>query len=392
MNQELLQLAAKNYGTPSYLFDLDLLTERLTMIRATLGEDITLCYAMKANPFLINAMDGLVERFEVCSPGEFRICERADISMERIVLSGVHKEAREITRVVDTYDGQGIFTVESLEHLNILNSCALESKKTLLILLRVTSGNQFGMDEETIYNIIANREQYPFLTIQGLQFYSGTQKKQLSKIEQELHNLDTFCSRLETDCGFVVPELEYGPGFYVPYFQNEEDSNDVQLLNDFRELLHKMNYKGHITLEMGRFMTAYCGYFMTSIVDSKTNNNQSYCIIDGGIHHLNYYGQTMAMKLPHFTKFPLPQDGDVQNYTICGSLCTVGDVLVKQLPLKGMQVHDILVFERLGAYSVTEGIFLFLSRDLPKILFYSSSEGFQLVRDAMPTDTINTSN
>ncbi len=70
--------------------------------------------------------------------------------------------------------------------------------------------------------------------------------------------------------------------------------------------------------------------------------------------------------------------------TICGALCTVSDVLVKNLPLKGNILGDFLVFERVGAYSVTEGIYLFLSRDLPVIYFYSQKKGIELVRDTIP--------
>lgn len=389
MNQEVMQLAADTFGTPSYVFDLDMLQERLTMIKQILGSRITLCYAMKANPFLITAMQGLTERFEVCSPGEFAICEKQGIPMERIVLSGVNKEAGEINRVIAGYGGKGIFTIESLAHLRILQEAAASNQKNIQVLLRLTSGNQFGMDAGTICEIIKNREQYPHLTILGLQLYSGTQKKKLSKIETELRELDALCQQLQQEYRFEVQELEYGPGFYVPYFQNEADSDDPKLLREFGEILENLSFKGHITLEMGRFMTAYCGYFLTSIVDCKCNRQQNYCIIDGGIHHMNYYGQTMAMKLPHFIKLGGSDNAHPEPFHVCGSLCTVGDVLVRQLPLKDVQPGDVLVFERLGAYSVTEGIYLFLSRDLPKILFYTEQDGLQLVRDALNTHTIN---
>ena len=389
MNNEVILHASQEYKTPAYIFDLDILKERMIMIQETLGADITLCYAMKANPFLVSAMANLVERFEVCSPGEFRICERNNIDMKRIVLSGVYKEAAEIARIVDTYDGHGIFTIESLEHLHILNACATSKQVNLTVLLRLTSGNQFGISEDCIAEIIKNRADYPFINFHGLQFYSGTQKKGLSQITTELNKLDELCSRLSRNYNFEVQELEYGPGFYVPYFTNEEDTDDMALLREFRTLLDALEFSGHITLEMGRFLVAYCGYFITSIVDYKENDGQNYCIIDGGIHHLNYYGQTMAMKLPHFTKLPDAPDAPAQPYTICGSLCTTADVLVKQLPLKNMQLCDILVFNRVGAYSVTEGIHLFLSRDLPRIVFYNEDDGFKLVRNALPTDILN---
>lgn len=41
---------------------------------------------------------------------------------------------------------------------------------------------------------------------------------------------------------------------------------------------------------------------MTSIVDMKVNKEQPYVIMDGGINHLNYYGQAMAMKQPYCTQ------------------------------------------------------------------------------------------
>jgi Diaminopimelate decarboxylase len=392
MTNEMIIRASKEYQTPAYIFDTDMLKERLAMIQTTLGDDIILCYAMKANPFLLGAMNDLVTRFEVCSPGEFRICERNNIDMKRIVLSGVNKEEAEIIRIVKAYGNDITYTVESLEHLRILDACATARQLKLTILLRVTSGNQFGVSTDCIEEIIKNRNNYPFLDFHGLQFYSGTQKKGLGKINEELHTLDEFCTHLSKQYDFTVKELEYGPGFYVPYFANEEDTDDVALLKDFRQTLDSLNFSGQITLEMGRFMVAYCGYFMTSIVDYKENNGQAYCIIDGGIHHLNYYGQTMAMKLPHFSKFPDSPSAKAKPYTICGSLCTTADVLVKQLPLKNIQIYDILVFKRLGAYSVTEGIYLFLSRDLPQIIFFSEAAGFQLMRSNLPTDILNNPN
>lgn len=406
MNQDMIEQVIHDIKTPAYVFDLDLLTARLTMIKELLGPQVLLCYAMKANPFLLSAMNPLVERFEVCSPGEFSICEQQGIPMDRIVLSGVNKDPLEIRRVVRTYDGHGIFTIESLEHLGILAHASKEYDKQLKILLRLTSGNQFGMDQRVITHIIKNRQQYPGLIIQGLQLYSGTQKKKLSKVGQELESLDAYCTWLKEECDFEVKELEYGPGFYVPYFQNESPADDRQLLKEFGLIIKKMQFQGSLTLEMGRYMVYNCGYYLTTIVDCKRNLGQNYCIIDGGIHHVNYYGQTMAMKFPIITKLRPKEhsygddnfmDTDYYNemvsdaaWNICGSLCTQGDVLIRNYPLFDVQIGDYLVLERLGAYSVTEGIYLFLSRDLPQILFYSKKDGLVLVRDALPTYPMNT--
>ena len=49
-----------------------------------------------------------------------------------------------------------------------------------------------------------------------------------------------------------------------------------------------------------------------------------------------------------------------------------------------------LVFERTGAYSVTEGIALFLSRDLPEVYFWSGKKGLEKVRNRIESFRMNT--
>ena len=71
--------------TPAYVFDLDEMKEFAEKVKRCLTGKAEICYAMKANPFLIKSMMEIVSSLEVCSPGEFRICERAGIPMEKIV-------------------------------------------------------------------------------------------------------------------------------------------------------------------------------------------------------------------------------------------------------------------------------------------------------------------
>ena len=88
-------------ATPAYVFDLDALRERVGKIHAFLQQkNMDLVFAMKANPFLVRVIEPLAERFEVCSPGEFRICEREKLPVSRLVISGVNKEYKDIARIV----------------------------------------------------------------------------------------------------------------------------------------------------------------------------------------------------------------------------------------------------------------------------------------------------
>ena len=157
------QLIEKEHiPTPAYVFDLDKMKEFAEKVKRCLTGKAEICYAMKANPFLIKPMLEIVSSLEVCSPGEFRICERAGIPMEKIVLSGVYKNPDDIAYMLDTYGNRGTYTVESLQHLEVLNDTAVRHGITLSVLIRVTSGNQFGIDEAEIRKIISEREKYEY--------------------------------------------------------------------------------------------------------------------------------------------------------------------------------------------------------------------------------------
>lgn len=386
MNEDKFSQAISQFKTPFYLFDTDRLAVQIQKIRASLGTEVELCYAMKANPFLIKEMEDIIESFEVCSPGEFHICERSGVSMDKIVLSGVYKKPEDIEYVLSKYGNRIIYTIESLSHWEIIEEYTRKHQLPVRVLLRLTSGNQFGMDESLLRQII-EKAPYPFISIEGIQFFSGTQKKAPKKLEKELSMLDGLCLDLKEQYGFQVEKLEYGPGLPICYFEEEKDEEE-EMLSSLSLLIKDLKFGGKVALEMGRFIAAPCGTYVTSVVDTKINKGLSYCIVDGGMHHINYYGQMLAMKKPPIHLWN-KQDGETKEWTVCGSLCTVNDVLVKQYPFTGLRPGDKLIFHKVGAYSVTEGISLFLSRELPQVLLYSEKDKIRLARKNYPTDILN---
>lgn len=374
--------------TPSFVFDIDALIERVNGIKSLLVHGEKLCYAIKANPFLVNDLKDVVDCFEICSTGEFRIAMRAGIPHEKVVLSGVYKEEGDIRETVGICKDKATYTVESPSQFHLLEKVATEYGLTLDVILRLSSGNQFGMDENTILGLFSTEQNT--LKIKGIQYYSGTQKKR-EKILKEIESVVDFANKLEAS-GNTIERIEYGPGLRVAYFEGDEEVDEKAAIEEVSNAFAKSDNKREIVYEAGRFIAAYCGKYYTSIVDIKNTNGTQFCIVDGGINHLNYYGQTMAMKKPHIRQFSSDfaekKDGEKQPCTICGSLCTVSDVLVKSMPLEDVKSGDILEFARTGAYTVSEGIYLFLSRDMPRI--YKKKEGkITLVRDVFCTDTLN---
>ncbi|MGN1082732.1 MAG: diaminopimelate decarboxylase, partial [Candidatus Avispirillum sp.] len=78
-----------------------------------------------------------------------------------------------------------------------------------------------------------------------------------------------------------------------------------------------------------------------------------------------------------------------KKWNVCGSLCSMNDIIVKEAPLGEIEVGDVLCFNNTGAYCPTECMSLFLSRDIPAVYIISRGEILE-VRKAFETCALNT--
>lgn len=365
--------------TPYYLFDENILLDRIRHINLLLKPNFNLCYSIKANPFLIDSLLHDVDQLEVCSPGEMKICMARKVPANKILMSGVNKTVADIK---DAFAyGVCLFSLESKLHYQRLKEVLATTRKQVKVYLRLSSGNQFGMSKEDINDLLAQNDKK--IKIIGIHYFAGTQRKKIKHQEEELLALDQYLLTLEERYK-VHLSLEYGPGLAVPLFVGDDFQNDLQPLSDLLTVLNNLKHK--VTIEMGRFMTYNCGSYVTEVQDIKTLNEQNIVILDGGIHHLNYYGQMMGMKIPHIKSTSL---GEKEEYCLCGSLCTTADVLVRKVELAHLNICDRLTFENCGAYSVTESMGLFLSRKLPAV-YLKQKNGIIEIRKLEDTFPWNT--
>lgn len=385
MNSEALQDIAASFATPAFIFDADEFGRRAKNVKSAIG-GASLCYSIKANPFLLACLPEEIDRVEVCSPGELAICRRVGVDPSTVVYSGVNKGSEDIAEAIEY--GAELLTAESLRQLGLINAAALAAGKTVRVALRLTSGNQFGMDSENLKRAVAEKGSYEGVDIVAIHYYSGTQKKKLAVVEKELAELEELADTLEERFGLSGISLEYGPGLPADYFGDDPEGRDMAVLAEAGAMIAAVAARRSVTVEFGRFLASPCGTYLTAAADIKNNNGENFVICDGGINHLKYYGQTMAMQTPPITL--LGDHGEkTEDYTLCGSLCTTADILVRKVTLPALSVGDVLAFGRCGAYSVTEGIGLFLSRQLPRIVLHSERGGNRLLRDFYGTDILN---
>lgn len=388
MDQNIDRLIKQNKSA-FYLFDISKLKERVKYLRNSLPENVEICYAVKANTFISKEIENDVDRFEICSPGEKNICTELGIENRKMVISGIYKTPEVIESMAADEKFDGVFTAESLVQYQLLCELSENYDHELRVLLRLTNDSQFGMNGSDIETIISERDRCSHINIIGIQYFSGTQKTSIKKFKREIDLLDKFLVELKENYGFEAEELEYGTGFPVSYFSSDE-LDEKQLLSDFSELLNNMTSKPRIILELGRSIAASCGQYFTHIVDIKQNKGQNYALIDGGMHHIVYFGQHMAIKHPLLHVVGKDNTGTDKLWTICGSLCSMNDIVVKQFPLPEIEIGDTVCFENTGAYCMTEGISLFLSRDLPSVYLIRENGELFCLRRSFETETLNT--
>ena len=368
----------KAFETPYYVLHEDRVAARCEAVRRLWDGD--LCYAMKANPFLAAPFAAAVQRIEVCSYGEYKICVQAHIDPRKVILSGVVKEEAALEEVLATWGSACVYTAESERQFALLENWAASHQTRLRVLARLSDGTQFGMDRTVIGALF--RHHSPWIHLQGLHYFTGTMKRKPSVYAKEMAVLADVCSCIEAEGGHI-DEIEYGPGIGVDYFADKAAKYiEADFFEALTEAAKPLRQKYRVTLEMGRALAAPCGEYVSRIVDCKVNGGTGYVLIDGGSHQVHYDGMMRGMHVPHLRTIPA-RKGD-QIWTIAGSLCSVNDILASQARLGAVQIGDCLVFENAGAYAMDEGPALFLSHEQPAV-YAVKGQAVRVLRRRMDT-------
>ncbi len=374
--------------SPAYVFSEEDFETRANLVKETFGENVELCFSIKANPFLLSVMPEAFSKVEVCSPGELEVCKSLEISPEMIIFSGVNKSEEEV-RLALEYGVRNI-TAESRRHVEYINSCAVKMNVECDLLLRLSEESQFGIDGEELLSYIKNRKEYRGFKIAGIHYFTGTQKRRPNAVIKEIDRFMTYIDRIESETGYKIDKIEYGTGLAVDYFKEDAMEEEKARLGEIAPKIRELSQRAKLTVEMGRFFAAPCGYYVTEVMDTKVNDGIRYAILDGGIHQVKYDGQTQGMQIPKITHVRRGLSGEKtgkgsDKWTLCGSLCTTADVISRGVEFTDLQFGDLLVFHRTGAYSMDEGIALLLSRDMPSIYILDKSDELRKVRSRVDT-------
>ena len=372
-------LAARVGSTPFYAYDRGLLTARVAELRAVLPAEISLHYAMKANPMpaVVAHMARLVDGLDVASGGELRVALDAGMDPHEISFAGPGKSEVELSQAV----AAGILiNVESMRELGLLAATAQRLGRPARVAVRVnpdfelkSSGmkmgggpRQFGIDAEQVPQALAEIGRLG-LGFEGFHIFSGSQNLRPEAIcEAQTKALD-MAVRLAADAPANVRSLNLGGGFGIPYFPGEKPLDLAPIGEHLRGIVESAKARlpeAELVIELGRYLVGEAGVYVSRIVDRKVSRGQVFLVCDGGLHHhlsaSGNFGQVIRKNYPVEIGNRVGA-GRREPASVVGPLCTPLDLLADRMDLPAAEPGDLVVVFQSGAYGLTASPQQFLS-------------------------------
>jgi diaminopimelate decarboxylase len=377
---------AAAFGTPLYVYDLDVVNRQVAALRAALPARFDLAYAVKANPALavVEHTLGLGLGADVASGGELEAALRARAPRELIVFTGPGKRDQELERAVRL--GIRAITVESPAELDRLERLAAAAGRRVPILLRQAlseaarlervrlvgddGAGKFGMGLADLYAAAARAARSAHLEPLGIHAFGASNVLAAVAVARHVRDTVETAKAVAAEAGFPLRLVDVGGGLGIPYEAHEDSLDLVGLSRRLAELEEGWrsdpSLSGmRILLEPGRFLVGPAGAYLARVVDVKGLEGTCVAILDGGIHHFlrpALVGQEHRLRLL--------REGDERGaklwpVTIAGPLCSGLDVFSQHAVMTEPCAGDLVAVLDAGAYGLTESPLLFLSHGVP---------------------------
>jgi diaminopimelate decarboxylase len=382
---------AKDFGTPLYVYDLDVIERQVTTLQTALPARVDLAYAVKANPALavVEFLGRLGLGADVASGGELETARRAGIAADRIVMTGPGKRDVELAAAVTA--GIRAVTVESPGELARLEAITAAVGRVQPVLLRAAVSEQarlervrlvgddgagkFGMDAADLSESARRAVASPHLDLLGLHAFGASNILDAGALVTHVAATVRAARRLALSAGTTLRLVDAGGGLGIPYEPFEESLDLVRLGAGLAEITHGWDSDpvlscARLLLEPGRFLVGPAGAYLARVVDRKTVDGTVVVILDGGVHHVlrpALVGQEHRLRAfgGHGEGAGSGTGGRMVPVTVAGALCSGLDVFSQSAVMTPPDVGDLVGVLDVGAYGFTESMPLFLSHPIP---------------------------
>ncbi len=374
---------ADRFGTPLFVYDLDVIDRQVAALRAAIPGRTELAYAVKANPALaiVAHLGRLGLGADVASGGELATALRAGIAPERIVMTGPGKRDNELAAAVRA--GIRAVTVESLGELGRLERIAGSIRRCQPVMLRagVAEGTRvervrlvgddgagkFGMDAADLVDGARLVAHSAHLELLGLHAFGSSNVLEASALVAHVAATAQTARELARLSGTTVRIVDAGGGLGIPYEPHEESLDLVGLGRGLAGIVDGWATDprladARLLLEPGRFLVGSAGAYLATVVDVKSVDGTSVAILDGGVHHVL---RPALVGTEHRVRLLSPSTRRPVPVTVAGPLCSGLDVLATGAVMAPPSVGDLVAVLDVGAYGFTESMPYFLSHPIP---------------------------
>ena len=371
-------------STPAYVYHLAAIDRQVQAVRAVLPADLHLHYAIKANPHpeIIQYLSRQVDGFDCASLAEMQ--QVVAIAPNKAAQASIAGPAKSDDELIFAISHGILINVESANELTRIWGLAAEKGKRARVALRINppfelkgsgmkmggGARPFGIDSEDIPALIrhwqANASEW--IDLAGFHLYTGSQNRDATALDAGLRAAMDLIIELSQGRNFTPRHLNLGGGFGVVYHPQDKPLDLAAL----QPVLHKICATAQglwpgvrLNLELGRYLVASAGIYLTRIVDKKTSRGKTYLLCDGGMHHhlalSGNLGQILRRNWPIVAIDQLNAPC-THPFDLAGPLCTPLDVLGQNQELPQLTVGDLIGVLQSGAYGLSASPNGFLSR------------------------------
>jgi len=388
----LLQIA-RQYGTPAYAFDVQRLRTQANWLRTELPDAIEVFYSLKANASLgiCNVFAGCGLGADVASAGELVTAVEAGFPASRLFVAGPCK-SHETWSMLQSLP-EAIISVDSPSELSSLASQDLANPVVLRLrpdyescaVVAAGAGSRFGVPQDELPQCREILDSSHIKLI-GFHVFAGSQVLESSGVIDHLRRGLDLSLQASEALRFTPKFLNLGGGFGIPYGTGESELDLAPVSSELESIIDRAG-GARITLELGRYLVAQAGWYLTSVLAHQTHCCRPAVVVDGGTHQradmcgLNLR-QTAAppLVLTSSEKTTRPTD-------ILGCLSLPADVMTEAGALPKLSVGDVLAWPTAGAYGVWASPAIFHATPLPAEVAFDGSS-LHLMRPPMPARSV----
>lgn len=390
--QSLLNVV-RQYGTPTYAYDLSAIRSQVGKLNSSVPSTVDVLYSLKANPSLgiCQLMAGAGLGADVASAGELLTALRAGFPPHRIFVSGPYKSPETLEQL--SCLSEVTLSIDSVSELQQIS----KSSHTHRVVLRLRpdyvsdaavdtgSGSRFGIP----YSELSNCHQYlksAAINVVGFHVFCGSQMLNARAVIEHLYGAVQLSMRAADSLGLSPEVLNLGGGFGIPYGRNDGELELTLIAEELSVLVQRVS-PTRVVIELGRYLVAQAGWYLTSVVANQTNEGRLAVVVDGGTHHRS---DVCRLGLRTNALAPVVLNEKKQSAVatdVLGCLCLPDDVLAEASLLPPLEIGDVLAFANAGAYGLSASPSLFLSHPLPaEVLFKGMT--MEVLRSRQTADTL----